>query len=142
MKDIKIFLKKLKRKKQQYGCERYKILSEDKKQSFLSKEKNIIEWDKMPYYNYKKQLFKIKKSYFDEEYMVFWSYKFTLGKKYKIINYKHKKLKPYIKMDKKIIKLDETEIEEHKFHQYKSSIFMNNIDINKIAISHKFSLGK
>ena len=45
-------------------------------------------------------------------------------------------------MDKKIIKLDETEIEEHKFHQYKSSIFMDNIDINKIAVSHKFSLGK
>ena len=43
-------------------------------------------------------------------------------------------------MDKKTIKFDKTE--EHKFHQYKSSIFMNNIDINKISVPHKFSLGK
>ena len=28
-----------------------------------------------------------------------------------------KKLKPYIKMDKKIINFDDTEIEEYKFHQ-------------------------
>ena len=42
-------------------------------------------------------------------------------------NYKLKKiykkyLNPYIKMDKKIIKFDDTETEENKFHQNKSPI--------------------
>ena len=35
-------------------------------------------------------------------------------------------------MDKKIIKFDDTEAEEYKFHQYKSCISINDIDINKI----------
>ena len=38
----------------------------------------------------------------------------------KVGNYKfkklYKKIKPYIKMDKKIIKFDDTEIEKHEFH--------------------------
>ena len=42
VKDIKIFLKK-KKKKQQYGCERYKNLSEEKKQKLVEYRKNIIE---------------------------------------------------------------------------------------------------
>ena len=42
VKDIKIFLKKQK-KKQQYGCERYKNLSEEKKQKLVEYRKNIIE---------------------------------------------------------------------------------------------------
>ena len=41
-----------------------------------------------------------------------------------------------MKMDK-IIKFDDTDIEEYKFHQYKSSISINNIDITKI-VSNKF----
>ena len=32
MKDIKVFLQKKKKRKQQYGCERYKNLPEDEKQ--------------------------------------------------------------------------------------------------------------
>ena len=40
-------------------------------------------------------------------------------------------------MDKKIIKLDDTEIERYKFHQYKSPISINDIDINKIVVSNK-----
>ena len=32
-------------------------------------------------------------------------------------------------MDKKNIKSDDTEIEEYKFHQYKSPILINDIDI-------------
>ena len=40
-------------------------------------------------------------------------------------------------MDKRIIKLDDTEIEEHEFHQNKSSISINNIDINKIVVYNK-----
>ena len=51
-------------------------------------------------------------------------------------NYKLKKLlkilKPYIKMDKKIIKFDDTEIEKYRFHQYDKPI-----DINKIVVSNK-----
>ena len=43
---------------------------------------------------------------------------------------KKKKLKPYIKMDKKIIKLDDAETEEYKFHKYKRPISINNINIS------------
>ena len=53
MKNIKIFLKKKKEKKQQYGCERYKNLSEDKKIKWLSKEKKYYKMTKTLYYNYK-----------------------------------------------------------------------------------------
>ena len=43
------------KKKQQYGCERYKNLSEDlMQQKLVACKKKIIEWEKMPYYNYKK----------------------------------------------------------------------------------------
>ena len=37
---------------------------------------------------------------------------------------------------------DDTEIEEFKFHQYKSLILINNIDINEIAVSNKFLFSK
>ena len=53
MKNIKIFLKKKKEKKQQYGCERYKNLSEDKKIKWLSKEKKYYKMTKTLYHNYK-----------------------------------------------------------------------------------------
>ena len=43
-------------------------------------------------------------------------------------------------MDKKIIQFNGTGIEEYEFHQYKSPISINSIDINKIA-SNKFSFG-
>ena len=45
-------------------------------------------------------------------------------------------------MDKKIIKFDGTEIEEYKFHEYKSPISINNIANNRIVVSNKFPLGK
>ena len=45
-------------------------------------------------------------------------------------------------MDKKIIKLDETEIEEYEFYQYKSPISINDIDIDKIVVSEKSPFGK
>ena len=54
VKDIKVFLRKKKEKKQQYGRERYKNLSEDEKQNLAEYRKNIIEWEKMLYYNYQK----------------------------------------------------------------------------------------
>ena len=51
-------------------------------------------------------------------------------------------------MDKKIMKFDHTEIEKYKFHQNKSPISINNIDIDKLPfgkhdfeyfISYKYS---
>ena len=46
--------KEEKEKKQQYGHERYKKLSEDEKQNLVGYTKNIMEWEKMLYCNYKK----------------------------------------------------------------------------------------
>ena len=45
-------------------------------------------------------------------------------------------------MDKKIIKFDDTKIEEHEFHQYKIPISINEIDVNKIVVSNMFPFGK
>ena len=45
-------------------------------------------------------------------------------------------------MDKKVIKFDDTEIEEYKYHQNKSPISINNVDINKIVVSNKLHFGK
>ena len=45
-------------------------------------------------------------------------------------------------MSKKIIKFDDTEIEEFEFHKYKSPISIKVIDINEIAVSNKFHFGK
>ena len=53
-----------------------------------------------------------------------------------------KKLKQYIKMDKKIINFDDTEIEEFEFHEYKSPILINDINIDKIVVSDKLPFGK
>ena len=49
-------------------------------------------------------------------------------------------LKPYIKMNQKIIKFDVTEIEEYEFYQYKNPVFISDIDVNKIVVSNKFPL--
>ena len=45
-------------------------------------------------------------------------------------------------MDKNVIKFGDTEIEKHKFHQRKSPILRNHIDINKIVVSNDVSFGK
>ena len=45
-------------------------------------------------------------------------------------------------MDKKIIKFPETEVKKNKFHQNKSPILMNDIDINRIVVSNTLHLGK
>ena len=44
-------------------------------------------------------------------------------------------------MDKKSIKFDDTKIEEYELHQYKSTISINDIDINEIIASNKFPFG-
>ena len=45
-------------------------------------------------------------------------------------------------MDTKIIKFDDTEIEEYEFHQYKSSILIKDIGNNEIVVSNKFPFDK
>ena len=45
-------------------------------------------------------------------------------------------------MDKKIMKLVDTEIEKYKFHQYKRPISIDNREVNKIAVSNKIFFGK
>ena len=52
------------------------------------------------------------------------------------------KLKLYRKMDKKIIKFDDFEIQKYKFHQIESHISINDIGINKIVVSNKLPFGK
>ena len=42
----------------------------------------------------------------------------------------------------KIIKFDDTKIEEYKFYQNKISISINGVDINTMVVSNKFSLIK
>ena len=54
MKDIKIFLKKKKEKKRQYGRKRYKNLSKEEKQKLVDYRKKNAELKKMSNYNYKK----------------------------------------------------------------------------------------
>ena len=45
-------------------------------------------------------------------------------------------------MDKKNVKSDSSEIEEFQFHQHKSLISVNEIDIIKRVVSNKFPFGK
>ena len=42
----------------------------------------------------------------------------------------------------KNINFDGADVEEYKFYQDKCTILINNIDINKIVVSNKFSFGK
>ena len=51
-------------------------------------------------------------------------------------------MKLYTTMDKTVTKLGDTEIEKHKFQQYKWFISIKNIDINKIVASNKVFFGK
>ena len=45
-------------------------------------------------------------------------------------------------MDKKLIKFDNTEIKECKFHQNKIPISINDIDINNTVVSNALPVGK
>ena len=45
-------------------------------------------------------------------------------------------------MEKTIIKFGDIEIQKQKFHQHKGPVSIKNIDINKIVVSNKVSLGK
>ena len=45
-------------------------------------------------------------------------------------------------MDKKNIKFGDTEIEEYEFHQNKSPILINDIDINIIVVSNELPFAK
>ena len=52
-----MYIKKKKKKNRQCAPKHYKNLSENEKQKLVEYRKNNIEWEKMPYYNYKKLLF-------------------------------------------------------------------------------------
>ena len=56
VKDIKIFLRKKKGKSDNIFVNVIKISQEMKKKSLLSIQKNLIEREKMPFYNYNKRL--------------------------------------------------------------------------------------
>ena len=45
-------------------------------------------------------------------------------------------------MNNRIIIFDDIEIEEYKFHKYKSPILLNAVYINEIVVSNKFPFGK
>ena len=47
MKDIKVFLKKKKEKKRQYGRDRYTNLTEDEKQNPVDYKKKLLQNDKI-----------------------------------------------------------------------------------------------
>ena len=47
-----------------------------------------------------------------------------------------------LKMGKEIIAFADTEIEKHKFHHYKSPIFLEDVDIDIVLVSKKTSYGK
>ena len=47
------------------------------------------------------------------------------------------KLRPYLKMDIKIIRFDDIEIKDYKFDQHKIPILINDIDINKIVVFNR-----
>ena len=47
-----------------------------------------------------------------------------------------------LKWIKEIIRFDDTEIKKYKFHQNKSPISINDIDINKIVLSNPLSFIK
>ena len=53
---FKVFLKK--KNKQQIGREEYKNLPEVENEKLVEYRKNIIKWEKPPYYNHKRLLFK------------------------------------------------------------------------------------
>ena len=79
----------------------------------------------------------------------FRSYKFTLEIWYNWKKVEKCKLKKKLKNDKTIykngqrnMKFDDTEIEEYKFHQYKSPISVSNIDIKKKVVLNMFPFGK
>ena len=64
-------------------------------------------------------------------------------RKQKNINLKKKKKdKTIYKNGQRNMKFDDTEIEEYKFHQYKSPISVSNIDIKKKVVLNMFPFGK
>ena len=66
MKGIKIFQKKKKNKKQQYGCEDYKNLSEDEKQKLVEYRKKISLNTKKLKFFYKHLKWYLSYQFFEE----------------------------------------------------------------------------
>ena len=60
-----------------------------------------------------------------------WSYKFTLEKNCK-------KIKTIYKNGYQSYEFHDTETKEYEFHQYKSPVLINDININEMLLSNKF----
>ena len=60
----------------------------------------------------------------------------------KLKKVKKNKLKPYIRITKKVITFYDTGTEEYKFYQYKKSVPKNDVGINEIVVSNKLPFGK
>ena len=54
---------------------------------------------------------------------------------------KHKNLLSHIKMSEKILMFGDIETEKNKFYRHKSSIFLKDVDIEKVLKSNKISSG-
>ena len=55
---------------------------------------------------------------------------------------KHKSLLSHIKMGKKNLTFEDIEIEKSKFYHHKTSIFLRDVDIEKVLVSNQISFGK
>ena len=106
--------KEEKEKKWQYGRERCKNLSEDEKQKLVEYRKNIIEWEKSNHFEILKVCIEI-----DKKLQIYFK-KLILTKKVKnfILKKLWKILKPFIKIEKTIIKFGDIKIKKQKYHQY------------------------
>ena len=53
---------------------------------------------------------------------------------------KHKNLLSHVKIGREILTFRDIELEKTKFYRYKSPIFLNDADIEKVLVSKKISL--
>ena len=53
---------------------------------------------------------------------------------------KHKNLLSHVKIGREILTFRDIELEKNKFYRYKSPIFLNDADIEKVLVSKKISL--
>ena len=55
---------------------------------------------------------------------------------------KDENLLSHIRMGKEILRFDDIEIQKDKFYQYKSPIFLEDVDIDKVLLCNKISFGE
>ena len=55
---------------------------------------------------------------------------------------KHKNLSSRIKMAKEILTFGDNEIEKYKFYYHKTPVFLKDVDMEKVLVSNKISIGE